>query len=251
MLDERDCQVIGKGVLRRSMPNGPVALLASILLGVSPSALSDAPTKTPNCEADAMIVFDASGSMAGMGFGETTVTRIEQVRRALAQVLPSVAPVRHLGLITFGPGSRKECENIDLKLPPGPNSAERIMAEINKIQPYGQTPIGNAVSAAAEALNFRKRPAVIVLLTDGEETCGGNLCALGRRLKTEGAAVTVHVIGFMLSLANAPTSGQFVSCLSENTDGLFLSTESIEELVDALRQTLECPVISSLAPIRR
>ena len=37
--------------------------------------------------------FDASGSMTGVGFGENTVTRIQQVRRRLATVLPSVAPV--------------------------------------------------------------------------------------------------------------------------------------------------------------
>jgi hypothetical protein len=55
----------------------------------------------------------------------------------------------------------------------------------------------------------------------------------------------------MLSLANAPTSGQFVSCLSENTGGMFISTENTAELIEALRQTLQCPEISSLAPIRR
>ncbi|HET9536280.1 MAG TPA: hypothetical protein VFP43_13200 [Mesorhizobium sp.] len=58
-----------------------------------------------------MLVFDASGSMTGMGFGENTVTRIQQVRRALATVLPSVAPVRNLGLVV----SIRRCS----KLPSG------------------------------------------------------------------------------------------------------------------------------------
>lgn len=111
-----------------------------------------------------MIVFDASGSMTGMGFGENTVTRIQQVRRALATVLPAVAPVRNLGLVVFGPGARSQCHNIDLRLPPGPNSARRIMGEVNTLQPYGQTPLTSAVAAAADALDFRDRPAVIVLL---------------------------------------------------------------------------------------
>ena len=193
-----------------------------------------------------MIVFDASGSMTGMGFGETSVRRIEQVRRALAQVLPEVAPVRNLGLIVFGPGSRNACENIDLRLPPVPNSASRIMAEVDGVQPYGQTQLTSAVAAAAEALHFRKRPAVIVLLTDGEETCQGNPCTLGRELKKQGANVTVHVIRYMLRFASEPSGGYYARCLSEATGGLFISTETTDELVEALRKTLACPLISSL-----
>lgn len=78
--------------------------------------------------------------------------------------------MRNLGLIVFGPGSRNACENIDIRLPPARNSAARIMVEVDSVQPYGQTPLTSAVAAAAEALNYRNRPAVIVLLTDGEET---------------------------------------------------------------------------------
>ena len=46
--------------------------------------------KTP-CNEDAMIVFDASGSMAGtVGLGiATPVTRIDEVRTALGAVLPA------------------------------------------------------------------------------------------------------------------------------------------------------------------
>jgi Ca-activated chloride channel homolog len=230
---------------------GPIVLALSaagaLFLEVPASTRAVTPgAEPPKCESDAMIVFDASGSMTGMGFGENTVTRIQQVRRALAAVLPAVAPVRNLGLVVFGPGAHSQCENIDLKLPPGPNSAGRIMAQVNTLQPYGQTPLTSAVAIAADALDFHERPAVIVLLTDGEETCRGNPCALGQELKTTGAGVTVHVIGYMLNGTNVPASGQFVRCLSETTGGMFISTETTEELIAALQKTLGCPVLSSL-----
>ncbi len=195
-----------------------------------------------------MLVLDASGSMTGMGFGETSVRRIERVRQALATVLPSVAPVRNLGLIVFGPGPRGVCENIDLRLPPAANSAERIMGEVRGVQPYGQTPLTRAVRAAAEALRYRERPAVIVLLTDGEETCQSNPCALAQELKTNGADITVHVVGYMLRHVSEPTGGQVARCLSETTNGLFISTETTEELVAALQKTLGCPLFSSARP---
>lgn len=224
----------------------PSALGALALLGIPVSAIGDAEPPQPNCAKDAMIVFDASGSMTGMGFGERTVRRIEQVQRALADVLPEVAPMRNLGLIVFGPGRHHACENVELRLRPAPNAAARIMSEVNDLQPYGQTPLTDAVDAAAEVLDFRKRPAVIVLLTDGEETCRGKPCALARELTGQGYDVTVHVIGYMLRFASEPSSGQFARCLSENTGGMFISTETTEEFVEVLRRTLGCPVMSSL-----
>ena len=234
-------------VLRRRPARGLVRLvaLAGLLAGLATPATGAAPDDVPDCTKDAMLVFDASGSMTGMGFGETSVRRIEQVRHALAEVLPAVAPVRNLGLIVFGPGAGDVCENVDLKLPPGPHSAEEIMAEVDGLQPYGQTPLTHAVGAAAEALDVRDRPAVIVLLTDGEETCRGNPCALGQKLRAEGADVTVHVVGYMLRMSSEPTGGAYARCLAETTGGLFISTETVDELIHALRKTLGCPLFSS------
>jgi hypothetical protein len=59
----------------------------------------------PICNQDAMLVFDASGSMSGedWGYGSesaNTVTRIERVRAALAKVLPGITRYRRVGLVT-------------------------------------------------------------------------------------------------------------------------------------------------------
>jgi Ca-activated chloride channel family protein len=217
-------------------------------------------TRLP-CARDAMLVFDASGSMTGPGFGEKSITRIDTARHALREVLPEIAPVRNLGLIVFGPGARAadECARIDVRLRPARNSAERIMAEIEAVQPYGQTPIAGSVLRAAEVLEYRRRAAVIVLLTDGEETCRGNPCALADELKRDGADVTVHVIGYMVTQASG-LSPYPARCLSERTGGLFIGADTKEELVSALRTTLGCayssrlelgPVISKSKEIRR
>jgi Ca-activated chloride channel homolog len=74
------------------------------------------------CVEDALIVFDASGSMSGDGWGygsETacTVSRLDKVRATLAEVLPSITRIRRVGLITFGPGPYNQC-NVKLDLRP-------------------------------------------------------------------------------------------------------------------------------------
>jgi len=71
---------------------------------------AEEPQPSP-CNEDAMIVFDASGSMAGnvgQGIG-TTIPRIDEARHALAEVLPSATKFRRVGLITFGPGPYQQC----------------------------------------------------------------------------------------------------------------------------------------------
>ena len=71
------------------------------------------------CVEDAMIVFDASGSMSGDGWGygsesAGSVSRLDKVRATLAEVSPSITRIRRVGLITFGPGPYNQC-NVTLE----------------------------------------------------------------------------------------------------------------------------------------
>lgn len=204
----------------------------------------------PNtCADDAIIVFDASGSMAGPGFGEDTITRMEKARQALRTVLPAIAPARNIGLIIYGPGNSNSCSNIELKLAPGPNSAASLMSFIDEARPYGQTPLTDAVRTAADALDYRRRQATIVLLTDGEETCSGNPCKAGLELERQGLDITIHVIGYMTRFASQSGSQQSARCFSEQTGGQYLTAESTNELISALQKTLGCGQLSG-APRR-
>jgi Ca-activated chloride channel homolog len=196
-----------------------------------------------------MIVFDASTSMAGnMNQGiATTIPRINEVRKALARVLPGITRFRRVGLITYGPGPYRQC-NVELNLRPVPDAAQKIMHDVNSLSPAGKTPLTEAVRQAAEVLKFGSKPGVVILLTDGEETCGGAPCALGKALKAEGVQLTVHVIGFQMKnfLWTGEQSILDVRCLAEATGGLYISAENQEQLVEAFEKTLGCPMMSAL-----
>lgn len=198
-----------------------------------------------------MIVFDASGSMAGnLGQGiMTEKPRIYEVRKALARVLPEVTRVRKVGLITYGPGPYRQC-NVHLDLRPVPNATEPILSVVGGLSPAGKTPLTEAVEQAAEVLQYRSKPGVVVLLTDGEETCNGDPCALGRSLKKDSVNLTVHVIGFQMKNFTwmGETSILDVKCLAQETGGLYISAENEEDLVKAFQQTLGCPMMSTLMP---
>ena len=202
------------------------------------------------CTEDAMLVFDASGSMSGNGWGygsenPTAVSRIDRVRIALAEILPRITRFRRVGLITYGPGPYQTC-NVQLDLSPAPSAAQRILDAVNGLTPAGQTPLSKAVAQAARVLDYRAKPGVIVVLTDGEETCGGKPCDLGKELRKDGLQLTVHVIGLRVKGITWTGEQAVVEtrCLAEETGGLYTTVETEEELTDALEKTLGCPMVT-------
>jgi Ca-activated chloride channel homolog len=203
------------------------------------------------CNEDAMIVFDGSGSMYGDGWGYAStsrMSRIDNARVALGKVLPNVTRFRRVGLITYGPGPYNQC-NIKIELKPTPNAADPIMHIVNALVPAGKTPLTSAVEQAANVLDYREKPGVIVLLTDGEETCGRSPCELGKRLHAEAAQLTIHVIGLRVK-GFSWTGEQSITetkCLAEQNNGLYIAVATEDELVAAFQKTLGCPMLSQRA----
>lgn len=224
-------------------------ILAMALLGATgPSAALDSPK--PNCLDDAMLVFDASGSMAATDFKDGATSRLDRVRVALFKVLPAAAKARRLGLIVYGPGRNYDtCKNVDLKLAPTANAGDLIMEEVEKLRAQGRTPLTASVRQAAEILQTNQRPSVIVAITDGQDTCGGDACQLARELKSRSPAVTVHVIGYRLTPMTAREPAPFSErCLADETGGIFTTADTTDELQSALSEMLGCPAVTEVSP---
>jgi Ca-activated chloride channel homolog len=223
-----------------------LAALSLVALLARPAGAQAADERRTPCTEDAMIVFDASGSMAGNTVQGlfSDITRIDEVRKALAQVLPGVTKFRKVGLITYGPGPYGQC-NVVLDFRPMPNAAQQIMSVVNAINPAGKTPLVEAVKQAAKVLDYQ---GVVVLLTDGEETCGGAPCELGKLLKATGESLTVHVIGYQLT-GFSWTGAQSildVQCLAAETGGLYITAKNRQDLIEAFEKTLGCPMMSAV-----
>jgi len=245
---------LAKGRLFQAAAAALIALLAS---GSAQTLAKDAKpgTKPGPCTDDAMIVFDASGSMSGnqtLGIPNSR-PRIDEVRAALSQVLPSATKFRRVGLVTYGPGPYNQC-NVQLAFKPKANAAGPIMKAVNSLVPAGKTPLTSAVEQAAEALDYRHKPGVIVVVTDGEETCGGKPCDLAKQLHDSAQQLTIHVIGFRYDSFSwtGESSVLDLMCLANQNNGLYIKANDESELVEALEKTLDCPMLSQapLNPIR-
>jgi Ca-activated chloride channel homolog len=232
-----------------------LAFVSAIMWQVVPGLAQD--SQFSPCAEDAVLVFDASGSMSGNGWGYGSesahnVSRIDRVRYALGKVLPTVTRHRRVGLVTYGPTRTpslfNQCDNIELDLPPTPNAAAQIMASVESLVPAGGTPLTRAVEQAAEMVDFESEPGLIVLLTDGEDTCGGSPCQVGKELHAAAAQLTIHVIGLRVKGLSWTGESNIVEtqCLAEQNEGLYLTPENTDDLIDALEMTLGCPKISRL-----
>lgn len=249
----RGFEAVDYGPFRLIVGIAAAAIAGHVCLAEAQETAPD--TKLGPCTDDAMIVFDASGSMSGnqtLGIPNTK-PRIDEVRGALSQVLPSATRFRRVGLVTYGPGPYNQC-NVSLDLKPTANASKPIMRAVNRLVPAGKTPLTSGVEQAAEALDYRNKPGLIVVVTDGEETCGRSPCDLAAALHDDAAQLTVHVIGFRYSGYSwtGQNSVMDLMCIADQNNGLYIKADDEEELIEALKKTLDCPMLSQapLNPIR-
>ncbi len=182
--------------------------------------------------AKVILVLDASGSMSGKLEGKS---KIKIAREAVSGLLDEWEPSDYLGLTVYGHRIKGECEDVESMVHVGPPNRGRILRAIDGIKPTGKTPISAAVRHAAEELDYEKEAGIVILMSDGEESCGVDPCALAVELAEEAVDLKVHVVGF--DLAEEKISG--LKCLAENTGGVFLSAKNASELKEAFSATVQ------------
>lgn len=211
-----------------------LATASLALLLSAPAAASERPAT--------VLVLDASGSMWGR-IGDRT--KIEIARDAVATMLDRWDGGTDIGLVAYGHRRKGDCDDIELLQPPAPLDAVALRTRIDAVEPKGMTPIAESVRRAAAALRSTERKATVILVSDGEETCGADPCALGAELEAGGVDFTAHVIGFDLDSRGA--AREQLACLARTTGGLFLDAADAAQLDVALRRAagaaVEPPVV--------
>ena len=179
---------------------------------------------------DVMVVFDGSNSMWGQIDG---TAKIEIARGVMDNLLGNWTDGRRVGLMAYGHRRRGDCSDIETLVATGTDTRADILARINAISPTGRTPLTHAVEEAARQLSYTDRPATVVLISDGVESCDRDPCALAEALEQGGVSFTAHVVGFGLGSDEDAAS---LSCIAEKTGGIYISAGNAEELGEALSE---------------
>lgn len=181
---------------------------------------------------DAILVFDASGSMWGQINGSHKITIARDVVTKLLDDLPAD---RRIGLMAYGHSRKGDCADIEMLAPVG-TDREAIRKAVKGLNPKGMTPMTAAVQKAAEQLKFTENKATVILVSDGEETCQSNPCDAVAALEKLGVDLTVHTVGFGLESGEAKNARAQLQCMAQATGGQFFNADNAEELADALNK---------------
>lgn len=155
-----------------------------------------------------IIMIDGSGSMAGRMGGRT---KLELAREAALGFVDGLPPSVQTSLMVFGQqgdnsqaGKAKSCSAVDV-LAPMSTDRGRLHAALEQVRAIGWTPLAAGLDRAEALLAASATPGeqVIYVVSDGEETCGGDPVAIARRINSGRTRAIVNVIGFNLPSGEA------------------------------------------------
>ena len=208
--------------------------IRSSLVAVAVSLLAGA-AQAQSCntaDRSVLLILDASGSMnAKLPHGET---RIAVAQRAIKGVAGFVPPQAQLSLRMYGaqsPSSRKNCQDTHLAVPFGPAAASSasITAAVDSAKAQGYTPIAYSLEQAANDFPADAKERVIVLVSDGKETCKGDPVVVAKAFAGKG--ITIHTVGFIVDTA---ARGQ-LQAIAQATGGTYFDAPVGPELPDTLK----------------
>ncbi len=145
-----------------------------------------------------LFLLDASGSMYAE-WGQSI--RMEVAKKMLINMVDSLRVDNNLELALRVYGHQyhlryKNCQDSKLEVPFRRNNHDEIISRLRQVQPQGVTPIAYSLEQAAQ--DFRVDPAyrnVIIIITDGIESCGGDPCAVSQSLQGKNIFLKPFVIG--------------------------------------------------------
>ncbi len=183
------------------------------------------------------IILDASGSMLKKQGGKRRIEIAREVLLGLtAETLPAGTP---FAMRVFGHKEKDSCRT-DLEIPLSPLDVSAAQGKIRGVQAMNlaKTPIADSLARVGSDLAGVTGPKLIVLITDGEETCGGDPAAAIESLKEAGIDVRVNIVGFAIeddALKNA------FRYWAELGGGDYHDADGAEALGTSLRRALQTP----------
>jgi len=189
------------------------------------------PTDTQVNRKNVLIVLDESGSMKAP-LGKST--RIQTARKVIQELLEKIPSDYNVGLRLYAhrakAATKETCTDTELVLPVGPLDRAKFIDTVDKVQPRGDTPLVYATLKAPEDLTAVGGGSVI-LITDGEESCGGDPKEAAKSLRASRVGITLDIVGFTLTGKKVQSA---LTQLAEATGGHFFPANDGDALSRSL-----------------
>ncbi len=229
MLDLALSVGVGRAFLARAART-ILVLVSALMAATAPAQGAD------SGPADVLLILDASGSMFNeLDDGRYRITAAKEALATFISRLPDMPDLR-VGLRVYGSQmfaiDDGACEDSLLRVPVSRLDRGLLLGTVRETEALGATPIAYSLELAAQDLQGATGRKVVVLVTDGEESCGGDVRAVAERLAARGIEIDLHIIGFALT---PEASASFDGI------GTFQNANSAAELAEALGRAVELP----------
>lgn len=172
-----------------------------------------------------VFIYDSSGSMWGQIDGKS---KVEIAREVMATTIADLPATQQVGLVAYGHRSEGDCKDVETLLTKAAPGA--VNPALQAIRPLGKTPLAWSATQVIEQLDRDGQKATVILLTDGAESCGGNLCEVVRAARASGVEFVMHIVGFGLK----PGETEPLQCAAEAAGGSYFDANNAAELAAGL-----------------
>lgn len=178
----------------------------------------------PGEEPEVIIVVDASGSMGiGGWFGGSS--RMDRAKSSIDHVVRGLPDPVTIGLIEF-----TNCNNVRRDKFYTSPQRPALLSEVNKLTPQQGTPLAGSIKRAGDIAS-QDAESVIVLVTDGDDSCGGDPCAEARAIKARKPKVKINIV----DLSDGSQSS-ILRCVANATGGQVLKPNSAMDMDKSLQR---------------
>jgi Ca-activated chloride channel homolog len=181
-----------------------------------------------------IFIIDASGSMLAVTEQGRKIDVAREALRILVEKLPQTTKV---GLSTYGIQRAKGCDDFQMLAPLGTLDNAAMLQLIDSVEPAPRslTPIGFSLQRVADSLKDVQADTMIVLISDGEETCNADPAAVAAKIHADSPQIRIAVIGFSIGTDELRTR---LSSIAESGNGPYFDAGNAPQLVNALQQAI-------------
>lgn len=178
-----------------------------------------------------LFIYDASGSMWGKIGSDYKKDIASEV---LSQTIDQLEDEQKIGLIAYGHRVKSDCRDVEEMIDINNRDKSVLKSTIKTINPLGKTPLAYSAEIAIEKIRQTSSSTTIILITDGIESCNGNLCKVIQLAKKEGIEFKLHIVGFGIKEGDI----EALKCATKEGDGNYYDAKDANQLSKSLNSAL-------------
>lgn len=174
-------------------------------------------------EVNKLLIIDVSGSMRAR---IDNVKKMDIAKKVICEYIKNLPATDNVGIVAYGHRRKKDCTDVEYIAPLGKNNRQQLIAKVKGLKARGKTPITKSLQKAIEIIDSKPGKKVIILISDGRESCDANPCDLISSYIGQGKQFISHVIGFDVD----KRSRKQLECIADAGNGNYYPVDDLSGL---------------------